>query len=1237
MQSLRGYHLLALILHRRMSLFDMHSLDIFFHIAACEASFTEPVRLQAKMGTSFPAGTSPEASIEDLSLPKFSDDICSVDSHGDLDEYSVQKDSISHFSELENTGLSEANSDCIVLSNADMVEHVLLDWTLWVRAPVPIQIALLGFLECMVSMHWYRHHNLTILHHINLVQHLLVTLQCGDVEVVVLEKLVVLLGVILEDGFLASELELVVRFVLMTFDPPELTPQDQIVRVGKHVIVRNMLLEMLIDLQVTINAEELLEQWHKTVSSKLIAFFLDEAVHPTSMRWIMTLLGVCLSSSPTFSFKFQSSGSYHGLSRVLPSFHDSPEIYYILFCLIFGKAVYPRVPEVRMLDFFSLLPNDGNYGELKFLDLLEILIAMAKATYDRFSMQSMIANQDGNMSHFNGSLVAKLVEATTDVAGDLRGEALLHKTYASCLMSGMTGAPIAATSILWFMVDLAKTCPPFSAVCRRTEFLESCVDLYFSCVRFVQKTNLSQFSTWAYCALKMAKNLTTVAPEEKNIDVDAKDSQNMFCSEPLENVQSVKISVSTRSFPHEQKTISSGDIQGSPNYPLGNADVMQGSPNYPSGDAEVGGDATNLNPKISVSGEGGETETESLDEQSFRHVSLTSNVPDIEHLDSNGTQIPIQPTDSLSSASMSVPCSLALSERSNLKDAATPSTSPIPALTSWIGNTSSESDAKAKLTAAPSLRSFSLNEFDSSPDIRTLHESSATSMFFLINPKLLLEIDNSGYGGGSCSAGAAATLDFIAEVLADVVSEQLKATQSVENILESVPLYVDVESTLVFQGLCLSRLMNFLERRLLHDDEEDDKKLDKNCWSVNLDSLCWMIVDHLYMGSFPEPVGVIRTLEFVLSMLQLANKDGHVEDAVPAGKGILSAAQNLAVDIIKYLLVRRHSALEDLLVSKPNQGHTLDVLHGGLDKYALKSGQDLMSTELRSIHQDKYGWVLHAESEWQTQLQQLVHERGIFPILHASVEPEWKLCPIEGPYRMQKHENDAHTSGSESDSCFNLSSNDAQEKGYDGGDHEETLFKEESSKIESLSSAQIGWNDNAEGTKSELGSPRQLSFEVDNMRASVDKQEKELLDNGEYLIRPYLEPSEKIRFRYNSERVVGLDKHDGIFLLGELCLYVIKNFYIDDSGCICEKLCEDELSVIDQALGVKMDISSNSEFQLKSSSTWSTPAKAFAGGRAWAYNGGAWGKEKVCSSSNLPHPWRMWKLDSIYELLKCDY
>ncbi|KAG0461007.1 hypothetical protein HPP92_021304 [Vanilla planifolia] len=297
-----------------MSLFDMQSLEIFFQIAACEACFSEPHKLKMNRGVSFPSGTSLETGLEDLTLSKFSDEVSSVGSQGDLDDFSAQKDSFSHMSELEHSDMHEENPNCIVLSNADMVEHVLLDWTLWVTAPVSIQIALLGFLERLVSMHWYRNHNLTVLRRINLVQHLLVTMQRGDVEVPVLEKLVVLLGVILEDGFLASELELVVRFVIMTFDPPAMLTRNNVVReaMGKHVIVRNMLLEMLIDLQVTITSEELLEQWHKIVSSKLITYFLDEAVHPTSMRWIMTLLGICLASSSTFVLKFRSSGGFKG-------------------------------------------------------------------------------------------------------------------------------------------------------------------------------------------------------------------------------------------------------------------------------------------------------------------------------------------------------------------------------------------------------------------------------------------------------------------------------------------------------------------------------------------------------------------------------------------------------------------------------------------------------------------------------------------------------------------------------------------------------------------------------------------------------------------------------------------------------------------------------------------------------------------------------------------------------------
>ncbi|KAJ0974071.1 hypothetical protein J5N97_016036 [Dioscorea zingiberensis] len=1462
MQALRGYHLLALFLHRRMSLFDMQSLDIFFQIAACEASFSEPQKLQVNRPVTSPFQVSPESSLQDLTLPKFSDDISSIGSHVDLDDYSVHKDSFSHISELENSDLPMETVNCIVLSNADMVEHVLLDWTVWVAAPVSIQITLLGFLERLVSMHWYRNHNLTILRQINLVQHLLVTLQRGDVEIPVLEKLVVLLGVILEDGFLPSELELVVRFVIMTFEPPGLMPNHQIVRemMGKHVIVRNMLLEMLIDLQVTINSEELLEQWHKIVSSKLITYFLDEAVHPTSMRWIMTLLGVSLASSPTFSLKFRNSGGYQGLARVLPSFYDSPEIYYILFCLMFGKDVYPRVPEVRMLDFHALMPSDGNHGELRFVELLDSVIPMAKSTFDRLSMQSMLAHQNGNLTHLS-SFVADLVEASADTSGELQGEALMHKTYAARLMGGEAAAPATATSILRFMVDLAKMCAPFSAVCRQAEFLGNCVDLYFSCVR-------------ADSAMKMAKDLTSGAPDERNLNDtdDNQSSQNTFSSLPVEQEMSVKSSMTIGCYPQEQKSTSFDDMVGLQNETMDVNEVKQGASVHPESSNSSTEDILSL---------------KDFGEKSIMPISVASNAQENKITDSNGNLDLNEPTDSFSSASIIVPDSPVHSEKSNSKIILTPTSSPVVGSASLFGSTGSTSDAKAELTTTSSLKSsISLNEFHTSPELKGDSQRSFSNMFFPISAKLLLEIEESGYSGGPCSAGANSVLDLIAEVLADIIAEQLKAIQFVEGILDTALQHVDADTALVFQGLCLSRLMNFLERRLLRDDEEEEKKLDKSRWSTNLDALCSLVVERVYLGSFPQPVGVLRTLEFLLSMLQLANKDGRIEEAAPAGKSRLAIsrggkqlesyvqnifkstnrmimycflpsflttigeedfisglgfltdatkvpppikslqddsvadicavlqllvankrlilcpsnldndlicclcvnlisllrdkrqnAQNLVIDLMKYLLLHRRSVLEDLLVSKPNQGQQLDVLRGGFDKlltgstsmffewferseqninkvleqcaaimwvqrvagsakfpgiriksmedrhkkemvkklhpskadlkhweqvnerrYALELVRDLMSTELRVIRQDKYGWVLHAESEWQTHIQQLVHERGIFPI-HSCSDSEWQLCPIEGPYRMRKKlercklkvdviqnvftrgleleytkltkeklENGSGNSGSDSESGFNLFSDGPNQKCLDHGEYEESFFKDvDELKVEGSESANVGWNDDrcssmnepslhsamdfgaassafsvpmtdVLNSKSDVGSTRQSSsIKVEDVRGLEDKPEKELHDNGEYLIRPYLEPFERIRFKYNCERVVGLDKHDGIFLIGELCLYVIENFYIDESGCICEKESEDDLSVIDQALGVKKDLSVSGDFQIKSPSSWSMTVRTFVGGRAWAYNGGAWGKEKACNSGNLPHPWHMWKLDSVYELLKREY
>ncbi|PHT86776.1 hypothetical protein T459_08882 [Capsicum annuum] len=249
----------------------------------------------------------------------------------------------------------------------------------------------------------------------------------------------------------------------------------------------------------------------------------------------------------------------------------------------------------------------------------------------------------------------------------------------------------------------------------------------------------------------------------------------------------------------------------------------------------------------------------------------------------------------------------------------------------------------------------SSTELDFSLEMKSASQGqSSANIMFVIGSNLLLEVDDCGYGGGPCSAGATTVLDFMAEVLSGVVTEQVKAVPVIEGILESAPLNVDAESIL------------------------------------------WI---ELYMGAFPWHAGVLKTLEFVLSMLQLANKDGRVEEAAPTGQEILSIgrgsrkldayvhailknmnkmilfsflplflitivedellsslglqvepkkecpwthprrivelmlhAQNMAVDILKYLLVHQRAALEDFLLSKLNKGPPLDVLHGGFDQ-----------------------------------------------------------------------------------------------------------------------------------------------------------------------------------------------------------------------------------------------------------------------------------------------------------------
>lgn len=258
MQKYYGYHLLALFLHRRMDFFDKQCLDLLFKIATCQAA----VRGKTLSGTEKPAGLQKamplqepvrqisgvpdsitrlvhadsglESVLDVSSNPfKFDDQGSSYGSLFDPAESCGQESSTGPgVSELGVIDTSSDDDDCDVLSNPDMMAHVILDWTLWSTASVATQLAVIGFVGRLVSMKRFRKYNMTVLRRLNLMQHLLVILQ-RDVQVPVFEAVVELVTLTLKDGFILGELQLVADFVVMTFDPSSSTEGTPVTREPK--------------------------------------------------------------------------------------------------------------------------------------------------------------------------------------------------------------------------------------------------------------------------------------------------------------------------------------------------------------------------------------------------------------------------------------------------------------------------------------------------------------------------------------------------------------------------------------------------------------------------------------------------------------------------------------------------------------------------------------------------------------------------------------------------------------------------------------------------------------------------------------------------------------------------------------------------------------------------------------------------------------------------------------------
>jgi hypothetical protein len=401
----------------------------------------------------------------------------------------------------------------VVLTDAPLVEDVLLDWTVWVAAPVPLQLAVLDFLESLAGHSAFREHNLAALRRMDAFQHLLVTLQRGDVTEPVLQKAVRLLGLFIVDGKHPGELKAIADFVVSTFRQGQAiegveygeprkpsTPLFVPGRAGREsdgyeVLVRNMVLDKLLELQVRLRGEEELEVWGKIVGSRVVTFLLDEDVHPSTLCLVLTMLAVSISTNPVSAAKFRASGGFQSITHVLPSFFDEPEVHGILLKLVLGRPVYPRQPAMGLEDFYALMPTGDAQDPVRFPELLEIIGSLFKAAFDAHDPHPIAPSGESS----NHKLVAPGVEnAVSDGAVDYSPRVTDSR--------GSTAEEL-ATGLMQCLVKLAQRSPNLSQACRRQEFLEGYVELFFSCVRRGLRLYLSASLKRVWCSAVSWKGL----------------------------------------------------------------------------------------------------------------------------------------------------------------------------------------------------------------------------------------------------------------------------------------------------------------------------------------------------------------------------------------------------------------------------------------------------------------------------------------------------------------------------------------------------------------------------------------------------------------------------------------------------------------------------------------------------------------------------------------------------------
>ena len=262
---------------------------------------------------------------------------------------------------LDHSALSESAFQDLLqrgtLANLPALRFLLLDFGIWRRAPVALQLRLFRQLRALVSSSQHRKFNLARLRKVHLLPNLCLLLRDETLELPVHLAILHVIQSWLQEGVLfrgatTEEEDLRVLTTLLQFTlQPRVSTHPRSVFARRMVRLRNEVLNLLLQLVRQSAAQQLhtSDPHHAAPGLSLAALTrhidatwlhaLVVSVDPLTVTLTVKILAELFRLDKKWAAKYRAAGGLKYLYEALPKHHERPELYFVLLCLLFGRPI----------------------------------------------------------------------------------------------------------------------------------------------------------------------------------------------------------------------------------------------------------------------------------------------------------------------------------------------------------------------------------------------------------------------------------------------------------------------------------------------------------------------------------------------------------------------------------------------------------------------------------------------------------------------------------------------------------------------------------------------------------------------------------------------------------------------------------------------------------------------------------------------------------------------------------